>query len=62
MPVMTEPGYLVDLEGNQISPHKGLWNFTIGQRARIPGMDDRWFVAKKGVGKSGLDILVVPGA
>ena len=55
-------GYLVDVEGNRLGEHKGLWYYTIGQGARLGGMDIPHFVAKKGVGSSGQDILVVPGS
>ena len=55
-------GYLVDLDGNRLSDHKGLWHYTIGQGARPGGMLEPWFVAKKGIGESGQDILVVPGS
>ena len=55
-------GYLVDSDGNRLGEHKGLWYYTIGQGARLGGMSDPWFVARKGVGKSGQDILVVPGS
>jgi hypothetical protein len=56
------PGHIVDLSGKKLAEHDGLWHYTIGQRARVAGMDGRWFVAKKGVGASKQDILVVPGA
>jgi tRNA U34 2-thiouridine synthase MnmA/TrmU len=55
-------GHLVDAEGKRLAKHDGQWYYTIGQRARVAGMDGRWFVAKKGVGESKHDILVVPGA
>ncbi|GFZ51238.1 hypothetical protein JCM24511_08996 [Saitozyma sp. JCM 24511] len=56
------PGHIVDPSGKRLAEHDGLWHYTIGQRARVAGMDGRWFVAKKGVGESKQDILVVPGA
>jgi len=55
-------GYLVDTEGHRLGEHKGLWHYTIGQGARLGGMVEPYFVARKGVGESGNDILVVPGA
>ncbi|EIW70365.1 hypothetical protein TREMEDRAFT_38116 [Tremella mesenterica DSM 1558] len=55
-------GHLVTPEGKRIAEHEGLWYYTIGQRARVGGMDEQYFVARKGVGESGQDILVVPGS
>ena len=55
-------GYLVDSEGKRLGEHQGLWYYTIGQGARLGGMSDPWFVARKGVGETGQDILVVPGS
>lgn len=58
----SSPGNIITPSGEIISPHSGLWHYTIGQRARIPGKDERWFVAKKGVGEGGKDVLIVPGS
>lgn len=55
-------GYLVDLDGRRLGKHNGLWYYTIGQGARLGGMEIPHFVAKKGIGESGQDILVVPGS
>ncbi|OXH22808.1 tRNA (5-methylaminomethyl-2-thiouridylate)-methyltransferase [Cryptococcus neoformans] len=57
-----EPGYLVNLSGERLAEHKGLWYYTIGQRARVANQLKPMFVAKKGVGEKGTDILVVPGS
>lgn len=57
-----EPGYLVNLSGKRLAEHKGLWYYTIGQRARVANQLKPMFVAKKGVGEKGTDILVVPGS
>ncbi|WVO12428.1 tRNA (5-methylaminomethyl-2-thiouridylate)-methyltransferase [Cryptococcus depauperatus] len=57
-----ETGYLVTLTGDRLGEHKGLWHYTIGQRARIANQHKPMFVAKKGVGQTGQDILVVPGS
>lgn len=54
-------GYLVDTAGKRYGVHRGSHYYTIGQRARVGGMDGRWFVAQKGVGESGDDILLVQG-
>ena len=42
-----EPGYFVDLEGNILGEHKGIINYTIGQRKGlgIPGQNP-WYVVK----------------
>lgn len=58
----SQQGYLVDPEGNRLGEHNGLWHYTIGQGARLGGMLEPWFVAKKGVGETGQDIQVVPGS
>jgi tRNA U34 2-thiouridine synthase MnmA/TrmU len=39
-----------------------MWYYTIGQGAKLAGKNQKWFVAKKGVGEGGNDILVVPGS
>ena len=57
-----ESGYLVNLSGERLAEHKGLWYYTIGQRARVANQLKPMFVAKKGVGEKGTDILVVPGS
>lgn len=55
-------GSLIDESGRVLlEQHRGLWNYTVGQRARIAGLPGRWFVARKGVGLRQNDILVVPG-
>ena len=53
-------GYLVDIDGKRLQPHEGLWYYTVGQRARIPGLLEPLYIAKKKVGESKEDILVVP--
>ncbi|KAK1923311.1 tRNA-specific 2-thiouridylase, partial [Papiliotrema laurentii] len=55
-------GYIVDAEGKKLGRHDGLWQFTVGQKARLPGMLQPMFVARKCVGESGQDIMVVPGS
>ncbi|BEI88872.1 uncharacterized protein CcaverHIS019_0202340 [Cutaneotrichosporon cavernicola] len=60
-------GWFVNEAGQRVGEHKGLSQYTVGQRARIillkPGLkSDMWgklFVARKGV-NGGNDILVVP--
>lgn len=54
-------GWLVDSSGRRLRRHNGLWRYTIGQRAGFSGQSEPWYVAKKGVGASGEDVLIVPG-
>lgn len=46
--------------GKQAGVHEGLWSYTIGQGARISGMPQRMFVAKKDPETN--TIFIVPGA
>ncbi|OCF45605.1 tRNA (5-methylaminomethyl-2-thiouridylate)-methyltransferase [Kwoniella heveanensis CBS 569] len=55
-------GRLVLPSGEVVGTHDGLWYYTIGQRAKIANQPKPLFVAKKGVGENGQDILVVPGS
>jgi len=42
------PGPVRDLlTGKVVAQHEGLWNFTIGQNARVKGMPEKMFVAHK---------------
>ncbi|KAF9644300.1 5-methylaminomethyl-2-thiouridylate-methyltransferase [Thelephora ganbajun] len=42
------PGRIYELEtGEIIGTHKGLWTYTIGQGARLPGLKERYFVTSK---------------
>lgn len=53
------PGPFVELDTNQVvGQHQGLWYFTIGENARIPGMKQRMFVARKDAKNNA--IYVVP--
>jgi len=40
-------GEIVDTEGRLLGQHSGLWNFTIGQGARLPGQSHKMYVAQK---------------
>ena len=35
--------------GEQVGVHRGLWTFTIGQGAKVPGMSQKMYVARKDV-------------
>lgn len=55
-----KPGPIINLEtGFQVGEHTGLWNFTIGQGAKVNGLKEKTFVAKKDIPKN--IIYVVPG-
>ncbi|RCH80890.1 hypothetical protein CU098_006857 [Rhizopus stolonifer] len=41
------PGPVVDLDGNLIGEHQGLYAYTIGQASRISNGSSKWVVAKK---------------
>jgi len=47
------------MTGRTVGEHSGLWNFTIGQNARVPGMPEKLFVFSKDVESNA--IYVVPG-
>ncbi|KAH8553392.1 tRNA methyl transferase [Umbelopsis sp. PMI_123] len=53
------PGPAVDLDGNSIGEHRGLFGYTIGQGAHIHYGTDRWFVAGKDINENKL--ICVPG-
>ncbi|MBN3291213.1 MTU1 thiouridylase, partial [Polypterus senegalus] len=54
-----QPGNFVSIEDGKImGTHKGWFTFTLGQRARIGGQKDAWFVVDKDV-MSG-DVFVAP--
>ncbi|PPQ99221.1 hypothetical protein CVT24_009240 [Panaeolus cyanescens] len=55
------PGPIVHkLTGKVVGQHTGLWDYTIGQNARVPGMPEKMFVASKDVEAN--TIFVVPGS
>lgn len=59
--IQPKPGPIIELEtGRTLGTHDGLWTFTIGQNARIPGCSRKMFVSKKNVEKN--EIYVVPGS
>jgi len=53
------PGDIVDLDGQILGQHQGLWSFTVGQGARIPGMIAKMFVSEKRIAQN--QLVVVPG-
>jgi tRNA U34 2-thiouridine synthase MnmA/TrmU len=40
-------GDIIDTEGRLLGQHAGLWSFTIGQGARLPGQNHKMYVARK---------------
>ncbi|KAG1762644.1 tRNA methyl transferase-domain-containing protein, partial [Suillus occidentalis] len=55
-----KPGPIINMEtGLQVGEHAGLWNFTVGQGAKVSGLKEKTFVAKKDIPKN--IIYVVPG-
>ncbi|KAF8121668.1 tRNA methyl transferase-domain-containing protein [Boletus edulis] len=59
--IVPKPGPIVDMTTSEkAGVHQGLWNYTIGQGAKISGMPQRMFVAKKDPRAN--IIFVVPGA
>ena len=58
--ISPRPGPIIDQEtGLQVGEHAGPWNFTIGQGAKVKGLKEKTFVAKKDIPKN--IIYVVPG-
>ncbi|XP_051911166.1 mitochondrial tRNA-specific 2-thiouridylase 1 isoform X2 [Hippocampus zosterae] len=53
------PGNFVSIEdGTVMGTHKGWFTFTLGQRARIGGQRDAWFVVDKDINTG--DVMVAP--
>ncbi|KAJ3266684.1 hypothetical protein HDU77_011433 [Chytriomyces hyalinus] len=55
-----QPGAFVTVDGDVKGVHDGIQKFTVGQRARLSGESQKWFIADKDI-KSG-NITVVPGS
>ena len=46
--ILAKPGPVINLEtGREVGKHNGLWRYTIGQGAKLPGMQSKMFVARK---------------
>ncbi|KAI9004710.1 5-methylaminomethyl-2-thiouridylate-methyltransferase [Gaertneriomyces semiglobifer] len=54
-----KPGPFLTLDGAQKGIHKGIARYTLGQKARIPGESQKWYVAEKDIGRNAL--YIVPG-
>jgi tRNA U34 2-thiouridine synthase MnmA/TrmU len=56
-----KPGPLLDhITGRRLGIHQGLWSYTIGQGAKLPGMSERLYVASKDIKANALTL--VPGS
>lgn len=54
------PGPIIDLTTKKmVGQHSGLWSYTVGEKAKIRGMVEKMFVAKKDTPSN--TIYVVPG-
>ncbi|KAF8163707.1 tRNA-specific 2-thiouridylase [Crassisporium funariophilum] len=59
--IPANPGPIINkITGKVVGEHSGLWNFTIGQNARVPGMPEKMFVASKDADTNA--IYLVPGS
>lgn len=59
--IPSRPGTITNLEtGEDLGSHQGLWRYTIGQNAKVPGQKKKMFVARKDVKDNAL--FVVPGS
>lgn len=53
-----KPGPIRDLEtGETVGTHKGLWTYTIGQGARLPGLKEKYFVASKSKAENAIYVV-----
>jgi len=50
----TKPGLIVDIAGNKIGEHNGLWFYTIGQRKGLEIQQGPWYVVDKNFKKNTL--------
>ncbi|KAI9098168.1 tRNA methyl transferase [Phlyctochytrium arcticum] len=57
--IAPKPGSIVSLDGQRKGHHHGMTRFTIGQRARISGETERWYVVEKDMASN--TIYVAPG-
>ncbi len=55
------PGRLVDLDtGQNVGRHPGIWFYTIGQRARISGCLQKYYVARKNLQTDNIFVVSSP--
>ena len=59
--ILAKPGPVINLEtGREVGKHNGLWRYTIGQGAKLPGMQSKMFVSRKDATENA--IYIVPGS
>ncbi|KAI0934477.1 hypothetical protein AcV5_006307 [Taiwanofungus camphoratus] len=59
--ITPSPGSIIDVRtGKSVGTHAGMWSYTVGQGARLPGMPEKMFVAQKDPRKN--EIYIVPGS
>ncbi|GAA5910998.1 tRNA-5-taurinomethyluridine 2-sulfurtransferase [Sporobolomyces salmoneus] len=52
------PGNIEDINGKVLGQHQGLWKYTVGEGARLSGLPEKLFVARKDVERN--VVVVVP--
>ena len=52
------PGNIEDVNGKVFGQHHGLWKYTVGEGARLSGLPEKLFVAKKDPERNA--VIVVP--
>ncbi|PVF99065.1 5-methylaminomethyl-2-thiouridylate-methyltransferase [Serendipita vermifera] len=58
--LVSKPGNIVTADGKILGKHQGLWRYTIGQGAKIPGMPKRLFVSEKDIESNTLVVVDDP--
>ncbi|TFY55299.1 hypothetical protein EVJ58_g8334 [Rhodofomes roseus] len=59
--IAPNPGWIVDLETNkQLARHRGLWQYTLGQNARISGLPHKAIVARKDLEQNTIHVVLRP--
>lgn len=57
--VAPRPGPILEIETNvELGQHNGLWTYTIGQGARLPGLGRKLFVARKDHRKNAIYVAI----
>jgi tRNA U34 2-thiouridine synthase MnmA/TrmU len=57
--VAPRPGPILEIDSNvKLGQHNGLWTYTIGQGARLPGLARKLFVAGKDHQKNAIYVAI----
>jgi tRNA U34 2-thiouridine synthase MnmA/TrmU len=57
--VAPHPGPILEIDTNvQLGQHNGLWTYTIGQGAKLPGLSRKLFVAGKDYQKNAIYVAL----